>query len=119
MWPLEPKHTSDTLETVQHRLDAGEAVLWDVREQDEWDTGHLQAATLVPLSVLSNEFREGALAARLGRQLPAGKTVYCHCGSGVRVLTATKILKALGCDVRPLKAGYKTLRKAGFEPAGS
>ena len=34
-----------------------------------------------------------------------------------RVLAATPILRAMKFDVRPLKAGYSTLVKAGFEKA--
>ena len=117
MWSFEPHHTQDTLETVQRKLSSGEAVLWDVREQDEWDQGHLQAATLMPLSILTDEFRNGTLAPRLNRQVPADKIVYCHCQAGVRVLTAAQVLNALGYDVRPLQAGYAALLNSGFDKA--
>ena len=117
MWSFEPHHTQDTLETVQRKLAVGEAVLWDVREQDEWDQGHLQAATLMPLSILTKEFRDGTLAPRLHRQVPADKIVYCHCRAGVRVLTAANVLNALGYDVRPLEAGYAALLNLGFVPS--
>jgi rhodanese-related sulfurtransferase len=119
MQPLPTEHTSDPLDAVQRRLDSGEAVLWDVREQHEWAEGHLQCARLMPLSVLQHEFQEGRLAARLGRQLPADKIVYCHCAHGVRVLQAASMLQALGCDVRPLRAGYDELRAAGFADSRS
>jgi rhodanese-related sulfurtransferase len=48
---------------------------------------------------------------------PKDKIIYCHCRSGRRCLTAADILKKQGYDVRPLKAGYEDLLKAGFPQA--
>lgn len=106
-------HTQDSLSTVKKRLKDKKAVLLDVREQDEWDAGHLKLAKLVPLS----KIRADALTAEQKKNLPKDKPIYCHCRSGGRVLTVTKILRAKGYDVRPLKAGYATLIKEGFEKA--
>ena len=41
--------------------------------------------------------------------LPKDKPVYCHCRSGGRVLQVSKLLRAKGYDIRPLKAGYEQL----------
>ena len=89
------------------------AVLLDVREKAEWDTGHLKDARLLPLSELEGGIKPDDLA----RKLPRGKVVYCHCAAGGRSLDAADLLKKLGYDVRPLKPGYKDLLKAGFEAA--
>jgi len=116
---LEPRgglaatHTKDTLTTVKERLKDKSAVLVDVREQGEWDKGHLKDAQLLPLSQLK---KEGDVE-KLTKKLPKKKIVYCHCGAGVRALTAADILKKQGFDVRPLKPGYDDLVKAGFEKA--
>jgi rhodanese-related sulfurtransferase len=116
--PDEPiTHTADSLELIRERLVKNEAVLIDVREQREWDAGHLADATLVPLSVLAGKGPTPELAAELQSKLPKGKTVYCHCRSGGRVLRAAPILKELGYDIRPLKAGYEDLLQAGFPKA--
>ena len=106
-------HTKDTPEEVKKALADGKAVLLDVREQDEWDAGHLKDAKLLPLSTLKG----GAKVEDVAKVAPKDKIVYCHCGSGVRCLKAADELKKLGYDVRPLKPGYKDLLKAGFEPA--
>ena len=45
--------------------------------------------------------------------------MYTHCVMGVRALAAAKILQKLGYNVRPLKAGYEDLVKAGFEKAAN
>ena len=105
------EHTSDPLDQVKTAVDAGKAVMLDVREQGEWDLGHLKVARLVPLSVLS---KDGAV---IPADLPKDKPIYLHCRSGARSMKAAEILKPLGYDVRPLKAGYGELVKNGFTPA--
>lgn len=107
----EMKHTSDPLDQVKTSIAAGKAVLIDVREQAEWDNGHLKAASLVPLSLLSKD------GAAIPGTLPKDKPVYLHCRSGGRALKAAEILKAKGYDARPLEAGYGQLVKDGFEKA--
>lgn len=104
------EHTEDTLETVKKNLEEKKAILVDVREQAEWDAGHLAAARLVPLSTLA---AEGAPA-----DLPKDTIVYGHCRSGNRALKAAAILQKAGYDFRPLKQGYADLAGAGFQKAG-
>jgi phage shock protein E len=107
------EHTKDTLDAVKKAVAEDKAVLLDVREQSEWDAGHLKDARLLPLSVL----KAGARAENVAKVAPKGKIVYCHCASGMRCLKAADELKKLGYDVRPLKAGYADLLEAGFAPA--
>src|SRR5262245_54620224 len=104
------EHTKDSLEQVKQRLKDKSAVLVDVREQKEWDAGHLDDARLVPLSRL----KKGIDSETLEQELPTDKTIYCHCAGGVRCLPAADILKQQGYDARPLKAGYKELLATGF-----
>jgi len=111
------EHTKDSLEVVKARLIKGTAVLVDVREPFEWSDGHLKAATLVPLSDLREAKDDADFAKKLAKKLPHNKVIYLHCRSGGRVLAATPILRAMKFDVRPLKAGYSTLVKVGFEKA--
>ncbi len=106
-------HTTDTLKTVQQRLEEKKAVLIDVREKNEWDAGHLRDANLVPLSAI----RADKLTEQMKKNLPKGKPIYCHCRSGGRVLTASKLLRAQGYDIRPLAAGFSTLVAEGFTKA--
>ena len=110
---LAAEHTRDTPKQVQQALADNKAVLLDVREQSEWDAGHLQSATLLPLSVLN----KGVAAETLAKVAPKDKIVYLHCASGLRCLKAADVLKKQGYDVRPLKAGYAQLLKAGFKAA--
>ncbi len=112
--PTESGHTGDSLELVQKRLAGKTALLIDVREQSEWDAGHLAQAKLVPLSQLRDEESQSGFAENLSKTLSSERTLYLHCRSGGRVLVASPILRKLGYDVRPLKAGYGDLLEAGF-----
>jgi len=106
-------HTKDTLDTVKKNIKEGKAQILDVREQKEWDEGHLEGAVLLPKSKLDNEKEANALISKLDK----AKIVYTHCRGGRRALACGEILKQQGFDVRPLKQGYEELLKAGFEKA--
>ena len=109
----EDGHTTDSLATVQEKLADEEAQLVDVREQTEWDKGHVEGAVLLPLGRLAKQHDDATLA----KQLDKKKIVYTHCASGHRCKLAADILREAGYDVRPLKQGYKDLLKAGFAKA--
>jgi rhodanese-related sulfurtransferase len=90
-------------------VSAGNAVLLDVRESDEWDAGHLKMAKLVPLSTLG-----GALPPAI----VSGQRVYVHCKAGIRAAKAAAALKQMGCaDVVALAEGYASLLSSGFPGA--
>ena len=106
-------HTKDSLDAVKDNVKAGKALIVDVREQNEWDAGHLKGAVLIPQSKLKVESQ----LADLLKVLPKDKIIYTHCRAGGRSLTCGDILKKQGYDVRPLKPGFDDLIKAGFEKA--
>lgn len=107
------ERTKEPLESVQRNLADKKAVLVDVREKPEWDEGHVAGAIFLPLSELKKDPNAKTLTARLPKDL----IVYTHCRSGVRSLTAGKILAEQGFNVRPLKPGYEELLEAGFKKA--
>jgi len=121
--PAEDKspHTKDALPVVQQRLNEKQAILIDVREQKEWDAGHLKQAQLLPLSALTKKPRDEKFTiASLKKSLPTDRPIYLHCKSGGRCVAVADALKReLGpdYDFRPLKPGYEELVEAGFEPA--
>ncbi len=110
------ERTKEPLESVKKNIDAKKAVLVDVREQKEWDEGHIAGAVFVPLSELKKPDASDALIALLAK-LPKDRPLYTHCRSGVRSLTAGKILAEHGYEVRPLRPGYEDLLEAGFPRA--
>lgn len=70
------------------------AYMLDVREQDEWNAGHINGAVLVPL---------GSLPSRLN-EVPRDKEIVVVCRSGNR--------SAQGRDIL-LNAGYKNVTSMG------
>ncbi|MBL8809218.1 MAG: c-type cytochrome [Planctomycetaceae bacterium] len=105
-------HTVDSLDLVKQRVEANEAILVDVREQDEWDAGHLKVATFLPLS----KVKDGSATTDL-EKLPKNKPIYLHCKAGGRVLMCAEMLMGKGWDIRPLRTGFDGLVKAGFPKA--
>jgi len=64
------------------------AFIVDVREQGEWDMGHISGAVHIPLSELRQRMDE----------IPKDKPVYLHCRSGQRSYNACLALQHNGYD---------------------
>lgn len=99
---------SKHLDLIKKELAEGSAQIFDVRENDEWQAGHLKAASFVPLSELN-----------VGLE-PENKNVnlktYLYCRSGRRVHTAKPLLEDMGFkNVIPLREGFDELAEFGFE----
>ncbi len=96
------------------RLRAGGVTLVDVREQHEWDAGHLDAAVLVPKSRLASSIEDAVP----DRSAP----LILYCGVGQRSLVATRALKSMGyADVVSMAGGIEAWRREGrpvAEPGG-
>lgn len=107
------EHTKDSLKKVRESIEKKKAVLVDVREESEWDEGHIRDARHLPLSWLA----KSPDAKELQKKLPKDRILYVHCKSGGRCLIAADLLKDAGYDLRPLKPGYTDLVKSGFEKA--
>lgn len=98
---LKPIHPHD----LKLRLDAGEAVLIDVRERDEHAREHIPEAVLAPLSC----FDAAAIAAE------RGKIAVFHCKSGMRTQTHARRLAACGfAEVYYLAGGIEGWKAAGY-----
>jgi molybdopterin/thiamine biosynthesis adenylyltransferase/rhodanese-related sulfurtransferase len=107
----------DLLQQVKseiHEIDAAEAraelddgVLLDVREQDEWDEGHLPRAIHIPRGNLESRV-EAAIPDRNAR-------VVVYCAAGNRSAFAAKTLEELGyTDVVSLAGGFTDWKRNGF-----
>lgn len=79
-------------------------VLVDVREQHEWDAGHIEGAILLPLSALQQN-------PALFTPPQEGKTCVLYCQRGMRSQKAAAILQAAGldgnCDLASLRGGFE------------
>lgn len=89
-----------TCEEYKAMREKGEGhVLLDVREQDEWDAGHIEDAVHVPRGVL--EFKvEEAIPKK-------DQLIILCCAKGSRAALAGETLKDMGyTNLRVLKGGY-------------
>ena len=89
------------------RIESGEPVVVDVREQDEWDEGHIPGAVHVP---------RGHLESRIERLAPdPSRPVVIYCSAGNRSAFAAKTLAELGYgDVVSLAGGFTDWKRNGF-----
>lgn len=76
-------------EEAKEMMDAGDAVVLDVREQSEYDEGHIPGAVLLPVGSI-----DGDTAAAVIPEKSATVLVYCR--SGNRSKTAASALAELG-----------------------
>ena len=77
--------------------------LLDVREQDEWDAGHVEGSQHIPI---------GELLARLD-EVPADRKVVVVCRVGSRSAQVTAYLGQQGYDVVNLDGGLEAWVDAG------
>jgi molybdopterin/thiamine biosynthesis adenylyltransferase/rhodanese-related sulfurtransferase len=88
-------------------IDSGEPVIVDVRDQDEWDEGHIPGAVHIPRGHL--ESRIERIASDPSRQ------VVVYCSAGNRSAFAAKTLGELGYEnVVSLSGGFTDWKRNGF-----
>jgi NADPH-dependent 2,4-dienoyl-CoA reductase/sulfur reductase-like enzyme/rhodanese-related sulfurtransferase len=88
-------------------LSSNGALLLDVRDPDEFESGHVPGAKNIPLPELRGRLNE----------LPTTREIRLYCGVGQRAYYATRLLKQRGFQVLNLSGGYKTYlssRNAGI-----
>jgi rhodanese-related sulfurtransferase len=82
------------------------AFVLDVRNQDEWDAGHVPGATLIPLPQLASRLAE----------LPQDQEIVVICRSGNRSATARDILLDAGfSSVTSVAGGFNDWVRNGFD----
>ncbi|MCO4745192.1 MAG: ArsR family transcriptional regulator [Proteobacteria bacterium] len=94
------------IEELRRRLDAGEAVLIDVRPDDEFAAGHLPGALSIPVDELAERLDE----------LPAGLQAVAYCRGPLCTFAseAVKLLQSAGMDAARLDAGVSDWRGRGL-----
>lgn len=87
--------------------DAGQAVIVDVRETNEWEEAHIPGAILLPLSTFD--------PAQIPD--PHGKHLVFHCRSGRRCGMAAEIAVAAGHKgvIERMEGGFLAWSAFGFE----
>lgn len=95
---------SITAAELKERLDSGDlnALLIDVREQEEWDAAHIPQAKLVPLQTIPD----------YAATLPKETEIIIHCKAGMRSARACEYLTALGFEnVTNVEGGMDAFQK--------
>ena len=93
------------------KLNSGEAVIVDVRDQAEWDGGHIPGANHMSRSTIELDIEE---------KVPdPNAMIICHCGGGGRSALAAESLKKMGYkNVRSMAGGLKAWKAAGLPTTG-
>ena len=94
-------------ERARELHDAEAAVFLDVREREEWDEGHIPAATHIP---------RGWLESRIEQALPDhSRAIVAYCASGNRSTFAARTLEELGYEnVVSLAGGINDWKRHGY-----
>ena len=86
---VENTYQQITQEEAKEMMDTQDVIVLDVREQDEFDAGHIPGAVLLPVGTITKD-----TAAAVIPELDSIVLVYCR--SGNRSKTASKALADLG-----------------------
>ncbi|HKP51740.1 MAG TPA: rhodanese-like domain-containing protein [Chloroflexia bacterium] len=81
--------------TAQEEWERGDADLVDVREESEWDLGHIEGVQWIPLGQLPTRWRE----------LDPARKLICVCRSGNRSNYAAAMLRQAGIDAANMSGG--------------
>lgn len=92
-----------TVSDLKAKLDSAEIVLIDVREQDEWDAGHIASAKHNPMSAFELP------------SIPADKEIWLVCRSGNRSGRVGQFLEQNGINAVNVLGGMKAWEQAGFD----
>ena len=103
------KHVREvTIENYQRRVASGEPlILVDVREDREWDAGHLPGAVHLSKGIIERDVE--------ARFPDTNAPLVCQCGGGFRSALVCESLKQMGyTNVSSLAEGYRGWLKRGL-----
>ena len=86
---VENTYQQITQETAKEMMDTQEVVILDVREQNEYDSGHIPEAILLPVGTITEDTAAAVIDA-------LDTVVLVYCRSGNRSKTASQALADLG-----------------------
>ena len=91
--------------TVNQIRERADVLLIDVREQAEYDAGHIPGITLIPMGDIANRLAE----------IPKDKTVVVSCQSGRRSSQVASFLQEQGyTNIHDLQGGFSAWQQAGL-----
>jgi rhodanese-related sulfurtransferase len=99
-----PVSTINAIELNDQFKNGRRPLIIDVRQPDEYRTGHIIGAKLIPLNELSSRMKE----------LPQNREIVCVCASGNRSGSATRMLAKSGYNAVNMKGGMLSWRRANL-----
>lgn len=95
--------------TLSEWLKKDEAIVIDVREDEEFEAGHIKEAVSIPLSVFGQKYNRA--------DFPADKKIVLQCQGGVRSMKACEIARTLAEkeNVINLQGGLNAWKSQGLE----
>jgi rhodanese-related sulfurtransferase len=96
-----PVATINAIELNDRFKNGKRPLIIDVRQPDEYRTGHIIGAKLIPLNKLSGRMKE----------LPHNREIVCVCASGNRSSSATRMLVKAGFNAVNMKGGMNSWRQ--------
>jgi rhodanese-related sulfurtransferase len=98
-----------TVDDVKRRMDGGDKgfVLVDVREESEWNAGHIPGAMHLGKGVIERDIEQ---------KIPdADKEIVLYCGGGFRSALAAENLQRMGyTNVISMDGGWRGWKEAGY-----
>jgi len=95
-----------SIEELRQKISAQDVVILDVRPGEEYQRGHIQEATSIPIEDLAERINE----------LPKGTEIIAYCRGPLCVYAdeAVSLLREKGFDARRLKEGYPDWKAMGL-----
>jgi rhodanese-related sulfurtransferase len=92
---------------AQQQTERGDAVLIDIREDEDWREDHAKGAKHLNRGIIELEIEE---------QVPDPKTpIICYCGGGSRSALVAESLQKMGYEnVRSLAGGFRAWKEIGL-----
>lgn len=87
--PASGEYTQISQEQAKEMMDKEEVIILDVREQDEYDGGHIKGAVLLPVGSINEDTAKKVIPEK-------DSIVLVYCRSGNRSKTASQALADLG-----------------------
>lgn len=106
--PLVNPEIEVTPQRTKELLDAGEALVVDVREPYEREAGHIEGSRHIELERLSAE----------AESLPKDQTIVFQCRLGARSAMAAQAFKAAGFDAWSMAGGLERWNEEGLPVDG-